>query len=137
MRAKTFKGGIHPKEMKELSKDCPIMDVFPSSKTVTIPVTQGGAPNTPVVNVGDYVVKGQIISNSTAPLSCPVHASITGTVKKITTHSVAGSGEALCIVPGYGRVAVIQADAVLIATDRIVVTYYIDGEAVDMVFDGA
>ena len=63
MRAKTFKGGIHPKEMKELSNKCSITDVFPKTKTVTIPVTMGGAPNSPVVKVGDLVAKGQIIAN--------------------------------------------------------------------------
>ena len=45
----TFKGGIHPKEMKELSNKCPITPAFPASKMVTIPVTMGGAPNSSVV----------------------------------------------------------------------------------------
>lgn len=98
MKKFTFRGGIHPKDRKERSRGLKITYQFPVTNSVTIPVTMGGAPNTPIVNVGDQVVKGQIIANSTAPLSCPVHASITGTVKKITTHSVAGSGEALCIV---------------------------------------
>ena len=57
MRAKTFKGGIHPKEYKELSNQCPITAAFPKSKTVTIPVTMGGAPNQPVVKIGDEVAK--------------------------------------------------------------------------------
>jgi len=98
MRAKTFKGGIHPKEMKELSKDCPIQEVFPSSKTVTIPVTQGGAPNTPLVNVGDLVAKGQIIANGDKFMNCPVHSSVSGKVKKIQKCLVTGNQEVPCII---------------------------------------
>ena len=87
MRAKTFKGGIHPKEYKELSNQCPITPAFPASKTVTIPVTMGGAPNQPVVAVGDEVAKGQIIANGDGFMNCPVHSSISGKVKKIQNFS--------------------------------------------------
>lgn len=98
MKTFTFKGGIHPKDEKELSRGKPITNLFPANRTVTIPVTMGGAPNTPTVNVGDKVIRGQIIANGTGPMSCPVHASITGTVKKITDHLVAGGAEAPCII---------------------------------------
>ena len=73
MKAHTFKGGIHPEEMKELSNKCPITAAFPKSKTVTIPVTMGGAPNTPLVKVGDLVAKGQKIAASDKFMSAPVH----------------------------------------------------------------
>jgi len=98
MRAKTFKGGIHPEEMKELSNKCPITPAFPSSKTVTIPVTMGGAPNTPLVKVGDVVVKGQKIADGTGFMNCPVHASVSGTVKKIQNCLVTANSEVPCIV---------------------------------------
>ncbi len=98
MRAKTFKGGIHPKEYKELSNQCPITPAFPSSKTVTIPVTMGGAPNQPVVAVGDEVAKGQIIANGEGFMNCPVHSSVSGKVKKIQNCLVTGNGTAPCII---------------------------------------
>lgn len=98
MKLHTFKGGIHPKEMKELSNQCPITDAFPASKTVTIPVTMGGAPNTPVVKVGDLVAKGQVIATGDKFMNCPVHASIAGKVKKIGSHIVTGNGMVPCIV---------------------------------------
>ena len=98
MRAKTFKGGIHPKEMKELSKECPIQNVFPKSRTVTIPVTMGGAPNNPLVNVGDLVSKGQIIANGDKFMNCPVHSSVSGKVKKIQNCLVTGNQEVPCII---------------------------------------
>ena len=83
MRAKTFKGGIHPKEYKELSNNCPITPVFPSTKTVTIPVTMGGAPNQPVVKAGDEVSRGQVISTGEGFMNCPVHSPVSVKVKKI------------------------------------------------------
>ena len=98
MRAKTFRGGIHPKEYKELSNQCPITPAFPASKTVTIPVTMGGAPNQPVVKVGDEVAKGQIIATGDGFMNCPVHSSVSGKVKKIQSCLVTGNGMAPCIV---------------------------------------
>ena len=98
MRAKTFKGGIHPKEYKELSNQCPITPAFPASKTVTIPVTMGGAPNQPVVKVGDEVAKGQIIATGEGFMNCPVHSSVSGKVKKLQNCLVTGNGTAPCII---------------------------------------
>ena len=98
MSKHTFKGGIHPKEMKELSNQCPITPAFPSTKLVTIPVTMGGAPNTPCVAVGDLVSKGQIIANGDKFMNCPVHSSISGKVKKIQNCLVTGNMEVPCII---------------------------------------
>ncbi len=98
MKTHTFKGGIHPPEQKELSENFPIEDIMPFTKTVYIPVTMGGAPNQPVVKIGDTVVRGQIIAKSDAFMSAPVHASISGTVKKIETRTLTGCVEAPCIV---------------------------------------
>lgn len=98
MKIKTFKGGIHPKEYKELSNQCPITPAFPSSKTVTIPVTMGGAPNQPLVAVGDEVSKGQIIANGEGFMNCPVHSSVSGKVKKIQNCLVTGNSMAPCII---------------------------------------
>ena len=98
MKTHTFKGGIHPKEHKEMTNQCPIMDVFPGSKMVTIPVTMGGAPNVPIVKVGDEVARGQIIANGDKFMNCPVHSSVSGKVKKIQNCLVTGNTEVPCIV---------------------------------------
>lgn len=98
MKTCTFKGGIFPREMKELSNKCPITNVLPSTNTVTIPVTMGGAPNTPLVKVGDIVKKGQKIADGDKPFNCPVHASISGKVKKICKNLVTGNIEVPCII---------------------------------------
>ncbi|HOC28244.1 MAG TPA: electron transport complex subunit RsxC [Treponemataceae bacterium] len=97
MTAKTFKGGVHPPERKDATKDLPVVRVLPSSRTVWIPVTQGGAPNAPIVKIGDVVARGQRIAESDAFMSAPVHASVSGTVKKIETHLVTGNVDALCV----------------------------------------
>lgn len=98
MKKHTFKGGIHPKEFKELSNKCPIKDVFPASKTVTIPLTMGGAPNQAIVKVGDLVSKGQLIANGDKFMNCPVHSSVSGKVKKIQNCVVTGNQEVPCII---------------------------------------
>ena len=83
--------------MKELSNQCPITQAFPSSKTVVIPVTMGGAPNSVLVQVGDTVVRGQKIAESDKFMSAPVHASVSGKVVKIETHLVTANQEVPCI----------------------------------------
>lgn len=54
--------------------------------TVTIPLSQHiGAPCSATVKVGDTVTKGQIIGVVERGLGCPVHATVSGTVKSIVT----------------------------------------------------
>ena len=81
-----------------LAQNQSIENVFPSTKIVSIPVTQGGAPNQPIVKVGDSVSRGQKIAESDAFMSAPVHSSIAGTVKKIEMRPVTGNIDVLCIV---------------------------------------
>ncbi|HWQ22138.1 MAG TPA: electron transport complex subunit RsxC [Clostridia bacterium] len=83
MSLKTFRGGIHPSEHKEPTRDLPIERV-PAPASVVIHLTQAvGAQNQPLVKVGDRVLKGQKIGDVQACPAAAVHASITGIVKKI------------------------------------------------------
>jgi electron transport complex protein RnfC len=83
MSLKTFRGGIHPPEYKEPTRDLPIEHV-PTPTSVVIHLTQAiGAQNQPLVRVGDRVIKGQMIGDVQACPAATVHASITGIVKKI------------------------------------------------------
>ena len=89
MGLKTFKGGVHPYEGKELAKDQPIVEVLPKGDLV-YPLSQHiGAPATPVVAVGDKVLKGQKIAEAGGFVSSPIYASASGTVKAIEPHRVA------------------------------------------------
>ena len=71
--------------------------MLPSNKMVWIPITQGGAPNTVQVKVGDKVAKGSVIANCESFVSSPVHSSVSGTVKKIENHLVTGNKEEPCV----------------------------------------
>ena len=83
MTVKTFKGGTHPPDRKELAKDLPI-EYFLTPKQVVIHLNQHtGTPNQPLVKVGDTVTRGQKIASSDGKLMIPHHASICGVVKKI------------------------------------------------------
>ena len=80
---KSFRGGIHPKDGKELAKDQPL-ESPPIPAEVVIPMSQHiGAPCTPVVKVGDMVKRGQVIGTSEAFMHADIHASISGKVTKI------------------------------------------------------
>lgn len=74
----TFKGGVHPNYMK--APEVPVTVIAPPAQVV-IPMAQHiGAPNKPLVSVGDYVKMGQKIGENPAPVSAPVHASVSGKV---------------------------------------------------------
>ncbi len=89
MGLKTFKGGVHPFEGKELAKDQPIKEVKPEGELV-YPVSQHiGAPANPVVSVGDAVLRGQLIAEAGGFVSSPIYASVSGTVKAIEPRRVA------------------------------------------------
>ncbi|MBU2218716.1 MAG: electron transport complex subunit RsxC [Gammaproteobacteria bacterium] len=76
-------GGIHPAERKELSNHAPI-EPAPVPKRLVLPLNQHiGAPAEPVVSVGEYVLKGQLIAAATGVVSAPVHAPTSGTVSFI------------------------------------------------------
>ena len=98
MGLKTFRGGIHPFEGKELSKDKPITELLPTGLMV-YPLSQHiGAPASPVVKVGETVKKGQVIAQAGGFVSAPIHASVSGKVKKIEPRRVAAGGIVNAIV---------------------------------------
>ena len=74
-----FFGGIHPKYNKEMSTHVTTFHTI-MPKQVVIPMQQHiGAPCTPLVSVGDKVLRGQKIGDGEG-LCVPVHASVSGTV---------------------------------------------------------
>ena len=76
----TFRGGVHPYDGKELSKET---DYAPG-KELVYPLSQHiGAPAKPVVKKGDHVLAGQMIAEAGGFVSAPIHASVSGTVTGI------------------------------------------------------
>lgn len=111
MKMFSFKGGIFPPEKKELCNEKPITEASPSTKTVCIPITMGGAPNDVLVKVGDSVAKGQVIAKSDKPFSAPVHSSVAGVVKKIEPRMSTANVDVPCIIieaDGSDRVSYMQ-----------------------------
>ncbi|MBB5322795.1 electron transport complex subunit RsxC [Marinobacter oulmenensis] len=83
-----FSGGIHPPENKHQSTSVPIRTATLPEQLV-LPVQQHiGEPATPVVAVGDRVLKGQKIADVTTGMGVPVHAPTSGTIEAIEQRPV-------------------------------------------------
>lgn len=81
---KPFKshGGVKIPHRKNTKDEKSI--IMPPPKEVIIPMLQHiGAQCKPVVSVGEKVYVGQMIGNSEAFISAPIHSSVSGTVKGI------------------------------------------------------
>lgn len=75
-------GGTRLPHFKHTAESETVM--MPPPKEVRIPLSQHiGAPAEPVVAVGDKVFVGTLIGKAGGFVSAPVHASVSGTVKKI------------------------------------------------------
>lgn len=98
MSPRTFRGGTHPPERKDRTSGLPIETVR-GIRQVVVPVNQHfGAPIAPVVAVGDRVKRGQRIADADGRMTVPVHAPITGIVKKIEPRTQSNNIEGNCIV---------------------------------------
>jgi electron transport complex protein RnfC len=96
----TFKRGLKLPTRKHATEGKPI-ELVPPPKLVVIPVNQHfGAPNKPLVNTGDHVIRGQKIAEAASPgsMTVPVHASITGTVRKIEPRTQSNNTDGLCVI---------------------------------------
>ena len=96
MANRTFFGGIHPYEGKELSKDKPIKTILPGSELV-YPVSQHiGAPAEICVSAGSQVQRGDVIARmAEGALGADIHASICGTVDKTENGMIVIRGSTL------------------------------------------
>ena len=94
----TFKGGIHPKDCKELSMDAAIVELLPQGELV-FPLSQHiGAPAKALVAVGDKVQRGQQLAEAGGFVSAPVHSSVSGIVTAIEPRFSAQGGKVICII---------------------------------------
>lgn len=92
MKRKTFKGGAHPYDGKEMSRECPI-EILNPGDTLVYPLSQHiGAMAKPLVKAGDRVLAGQKIAEKGGFISANIHSSVSGTVKTIEKRPVATGG---------------------------------------------
>ncbi len=81
--SKSFSGGIHPPEHKNLSDSLAIEECL-APEQVVIPVQQHiGAPSKPIVEKGAEVQIGDPVSESGGFVSVPAHATVSGVVKAV------------------------------------------------------
>ncbi len=80
-------------------------EVMPVPESVCISMSQHiGAPCKPLVKKGDHVKVGQKIGDTDAFVSAPIHSSVSGTVKEITTiRSVAGGDDQAIVIETDGK----------------------------------
>ncbi|MDX9758512.1 MAG: electron transport complex subunit RsxC [Bacteroidota bacterium] len=101
MKFRTFPGGVHPAEEKELSEHC-AFEIMPAPSMVVLPLSQHlGKQARPTVEKRAFVARGQVVAEADGFISSPVHAPIAGMVKSIgrESHSSGYAKEALVIVP--------------------------------------
>ena len=94
----TFRGGVHPEEHKDLSREARLRLFDPQGEMV-FPLQQHiGKPAKAIVQKGDEVLVGQKIAEADGFVSAHIYSSCSGKVKAIEKRRVLGGGMAECIV---------------------------------------
>ena len=94
----TFRGGVHPAERKELSREAALREFNPTGEMV-FPLAQHiGKPAKAVVKKGDTVLVGQCIAQADGFVSANIICSCSGTVKAVEKRRVLSGAMADCIV---------------------------------------
>ncbi len=79
----TFKHGVHPPEHKDQTKGLPIRQ-FSFAPVITLPTAQHlGKPSRIIVHEGQEVVRGQLLAEADGTMSVPLHAPVSGVVRRI------------------------------------------------------
>ena len=77
---KTFRGGFHVPDNKALTENVSI-ELMPLVPDYYVSLSQHiGKPATPVVNVGDQVVEGQLVAQASSFVSANIHSPVCGEV---------------------------------------------------------
>ncbi len=97
MRKRLFFGGIHPKYNKEMSTGIVDFQTVTPAQVVIPMVQHIGAPCTPLVAVGDHVLRGQKIGDGEG-LCVPVHASVSGKVVAVEPRPHTSGREVMAVV---------------------------------------
>lgn len=107
----TFKGGTHPYDGKELSKDRPVRKILPEiEEELVFPMAQHiGAPATPLVKKGDVVRAGQRIGEAGGFISSHIVSSISGEVIAVEPRlTVAGNKVTSVVIKNDGKYTEIE-----------------------------
>ncbi len=96
MKLHVFKGGVHPPQSKN-TESCATLVMGVPAKVIIPMVQHLGAPCKPVVKKGDTVKVGQVIGDTEAFVSAPIHSSVSGTVTAVEGRIISGSKPILCV----------------------------------------
>lgn len=109
MKSRSFRQGIHPADDgKALTADAAIQPFVPTGEAV-YPLSQHiGAPATPIVAVGDEVLRGQMIAQPGGFVSVAICSAVSGKVKAIEPRkTVQGTMVNSIVIENDGRDATI------------------------------
>lgn len=95
---KTFSGGVHPPEYKELAREKTIIRADLPSRLVIILSQHTGAPAKPIVELREKVKRGQKIAEAQGFVSANIHSPVEGTVIAIKPHLTSLGVRALSIL---------------------------------------
>ena len=116
LKLNSFRGGIHPPDSKITASKAIEKAKLPASVIILLH-QHVGAPCKPLVKEGDEVKAGQKIGDSDSFVSAPVHSSISGVVKGISTQlSPIGSEVQGIIIESDGKEEMEMMDAIDPAT---------------------
>ena len=97
LKFRSFRGGIHPQDSRITASKAIEKAKLPASVIILLH-QHVGAPCKPLVKEGDKVKAGQKIGDSDSFVSAPVHSSISGVVKEISTQLSPTGSEVLGII---------------------------------------
>ncbi|MBR0425041.1 MAG: electron transport complex subunit RsxC [Clostridia bacterium] len=106
----TFRGGVHPRGHKELSREMPLRAYNPVGDLV-FPLAQHiGKPAKPIVIKGDPVLAGQCIAEADGFVSANIICSCSGKVKAIEKRrTIAGTMQECIVVENDGQFTAVEA----------------------------
>ncbi len=83
-RRHSFKHGVHPPENKDETNSLPIRQ-FQFAPSIILPLSQHlGKPSKPLVREGQEVVRGQLIAEADGYMSVPLHAPVSGKIRRVS-----------------------------------------------------
>ena len=95
----TFRGGVHPKGRKELSRDASLRRFDPSPGEMVFPLAQHiGKPAKAIVRKNDPVLVGQKLAEADGFVSACVISSCSGTVKAVEKRRTSAGTMTECVV---------------------------------------
>ena len=94
----TFRGGTHPYDGKDISKDRPVKKVLPK-KQLVFPMSQHiGAPAEPAVEKGDKVFVGTVLGKANGFISANVISSVSGEVVAVEPRLTVSGSKVLSVI---------------------------------------